>query len=249
MAVFIGIMCSVWMTSPLMANAFQEFVGQSDRGAITVKNCVDEKRGKESFANKTELNVWLVIELTDGNGLDGGDRFDAFFRYHEPGAATPFDDILFSGVWSKIDERKKRDETVVRETYQLTPSGDLTAFSISGWEDALSISGWEDLLMFINAEAGDACLNVPPGNVYWALSDLVKGTLVVEAKEPKCANSEDSGDVACVNACGGGSCMKATVRLDVKAFMKYGDPESVVSAKTDWVRFRYKAKGYVILNP
>jgi hypothetical protein len=31
--------------------------------------------------------------------------------------------------------------------------------------------------------------------------------------------------------------------------MKGGTGDGGVSPKTDWVKFRYKAKGYVVLNP
>lgn len=232
MAVFIWIMCSMWIASPLTAHAFElgKFVGLSDRGATKVKTCVDGKGGRASFSNKTALGVALNIDLAGGDGLDGDDDFDAFFDY---GAATT---PLFSGAWSKIDERSKGGQ-VFRETYQLTPGGDLTA---------LSAPGWQDLLDLINAEAGNACLKAPPAQVYGALSDLVKGTLVVEDKEPKCASSEDVRDIDCVNACAGGSCMKAKVSLDVKTFMN--DPDSNVWAfvKEDGVRFKYTATGYVI---
>jgi len=231
-AVFVGIMCSVWLVFPLTVNAFElgEFVGLSDKGLTKVKTCVDGKGGRASFSNKTALGVELNIDLADGDGLGGDDDFDAFFDY---GASTT---PLFSGIWSKIDERTKGGQ-VIRETYQLTPRGDLTA---------LSASGWEDLLDLINAEAGNACLKSPPVQVYGALSDLVKGTLVVEDKEPKCASSEDIRDIACVNACGGGSCMKAKVSLDVKAFMNDDSSNVWAFVKEDGVRFKYTATGYVI---
>jgi hypothetical protein len=231
-AVLVGIVCSVWMASPRAVNAFDlgEFVGLSDRGTTRVKSCVDGKGGRAFFSNKTALGVELNIDLSGGDGLAGDDAFDAFFDYGS--STTP----LFSGVWSKIDERMKKGQ-VVRETYQLTPGGDLTE---------LSAPGWQDLLNLISAEAGNACLKAPPSQRYGALSDLVKGTLVVEDKEPKCASSEDIRDIACVNACDAGSCMKAKVRLDVKAFMN--DPASDIwaSVKQDEVRFKYTATGYVV---
>jgi len=231
-AVFVGIMCSMWVASPLTANAFDlsEFVGLSDRGMTRVKTCVEGKGGNSSFSNKTALGVELNIDLSGGDGLAGDDVFDAFFDYGGP--TTP----LFSGVWSKIDERMKGGQ-VVRETYQLTPKGDLTD---------LSAPGWQDLLNLIHSEAGKACLTAPPSQVYGALSDLVKGTLVVEDKEPKCASSEDIRDIACVNACGGGSCMKAKVSLNVNTFMNDVDTDASASVKVDGVRFKYTASGYVI---
>ena len=226
MAVFIGIMCAVWVTSPSTANAFEEFVGQSDKGTTKVKTCVAGKGGRESFANKTEFKVELIIDLFDGDGLDGDDSFDAFFRYGGPAAAPPFP-ALFGGVWSKTGERNGI------ETYQLTPGGDLTELStpFRVWPDS---DGWEDLLEFIRQEAGDACLSAPPNNVSPALSDLVKGTLVVYTNKPV--------------TCDEGSCVKAKVKLKVKAFMKADESEIVVFAKTDRVKFKYKAKGYVVLN-
>jgi hypothetical protein len=50
--VLIGIMCSVWMTFPLTANAFDlaEFVGLTDRGSTKVKTCVDEKEAGHVFS-------------------------------------------------------------------------------------------------------------------------------------------------------------------------------------------------------
>jgi hypothetical protein len=98
----------------------------------------------------------------------------------------------------------------------------------------------------IKAEAGDACLKAPPVQVYDDLADLVRATLVVEDKDPKCASSTDPDDIDCVNACGGGSCMKATVQLDVKAFMNDDDTGAWAEVRSDWVRFRYKANGYVV---
>jgi DNA-binding PadR family transcriptional regulator len=227
MAVLIGIMCSVWMTSPLTANAFDlnRFVGVYDRGSTKVKTCVDEKGGRASFSNSKEPGVELRIALSNGNGLDGDDPFVASFYYNDVPETQ-----LFSGVWSKIDERKNG-----RETYQLTPSGDLAASPTS--------DGWKELLDLINEQAGDACLTAPPATVYEALSDLVKATLVVEDKEPKC----DPDDIDCLGACGGGSCRKAKVLLDVKAFMNDGDTDTAAEVKTDWVRFRYKVMlGYVV---
>jgi hypothetical protein len=179
----------------------------------------------------------LIIDLDDGDGLGGDDRFDAFFDY-----GTPPTEPLFSGVWSKIGERKKGNQ-IIRETYQLTPSGDLTA---------LSAPGWADLLNLIHAEAGDACLKARPIHVYGDLSDLVKGTLVVENKQPKCATTTNVNkknyNAACLSECGGGSCMKAKVNLDVKAFMNDAETDVDVwaSVKNHWVRFRYTTKvGYV----
>jgi hypothetical protein len=242
MTVLIGIMCSVWMASPMTATAFdlQEFVGLKDRGSTKVKTCFEDddnrKGGRTSFSHEaapmSPPGVNLIIDLDDGDGLGGDDRFDAFFDY---GTST---ERLFSGVWSKIGERKRGNQ-IIRETYQLTPSGDLTA---------LSAPGWADLLDLIHAEAGDACLKARPNQVYGDLSDLVKGTLVVEDKDPKCASSTDPDDSDCVNACGGGSCMKAKVILDVKAFMNDDetDADAWASVKNDWVRFRYKTRvGYV----
>lgn len=231
-AVCVGIMCSMWIASPLTANAFDlsEFVGLSDRGMTRVKSCVEGKGGRSFFANKTAMGVELNIDLADGNGLAGGNDFDAFFDYGS--STTP----LFSGVWSKIDERMKNGQ-VVRETYQLTPGGDLTD---------LSAPGWQDLLNLIHSQAGNACLTAPPSQVYGALSDLVRGTLVVEDKEPKCASSDDIRDIDCVTACGGGSCMKAKVRLDVNAFMNNPESDAWAAVKEDGVRFKYTASGYVI---
>jgi hypothetical protein len=233
--VFIGIMCSVWMASPLTANAFdlREFVGLSDRGSTIVKTCAEGKGGRTSFSNSKEPRVELKIALSDGDGLNGDDQFIASFYYD----GVP-ETELSSGAWSKIDERTKRGQ-IFRETYQLTPSGDLTA---------LSPPGWADLLDLINSEAGDACLKAPPAVVYGALSDLVKATLVVEDKEPKCATTTDVKKKAynadCLGDCAGGSCMKAKVNVAVKAFMNDADTASA-EVKTDWVRFRYTAKGYV----
>jgi hypothetical protein len=240
MTVLIGIVCSVWMASPLTANAFDlgDFVGLSDRGSTRVKTCVenvddvDRKGGRTSFSNRTESGVELIIDLND-DGLGGDDDFDAFFDYGT--SQIP----LFSGVWSKIDERTKGGQ-ISRETYQLTPGGDLTA---------LSPPGWEDLLGLISAEAGDACL-MAPIQVYGDLSDLVKGTLVVEDKEPKCATTTDDKKKAynadCLSACAGGSCMKAKVNLDVKAFMNGDETDAWADVRYHWVRFKYKATGYVI---
>jgi hypothetical protein len=229
------------MTFPLTATAFDlnRFVGLTDRGSTKVKNCVDGKKGKTSFSNskdpRVELRIALSLPIDDplvGNdGLDGDDPFTASFYYF--GASET---ELFSGVWSKIDERKNG-----RETYQLTPSGDLT-------ED--TASGWKELLTLMSNETENACLNPPPAQVYRALSDLVKGTLVVEDKEPKCADTIDEKKKAynadCLRDCAGGSCMKAKVNLDVKAFMNDGDTDTAAEVKTDWVRFRYRAKGYVV---
>jgi hypothetical protein len=236
MTVLIGIMCSVWMTFPLTATAFDldQFVGLSDRGSTKVKTCFEDgdtrKGGRTSFSNKAASGVELIIDLAGGDGIDGDDDFDAFFDYGSSQIS------LSSGVWSKIDERNKGGQ-IFRETYLLTPSGDRTD---------LSPSGWEDLLDLINSEAGDACLKAPPIQVYGDLSDLVKGTLVVEDKEPKCASSTDPDDIDCVNACGGGSCMKAKVALDVKAFMNDDGTNAWAEVRNHWVRFRYKATGYVV---
>jgi hypothetical protein len=240
MTVLIGIMCSVRMASPLTANAFdlEGFVGLSDRGSTNVRTCFENddtrKGGRTSFSNKAAAGVELIIDLADGDGLDGDDDFDAFFDY---GASTT---PLFSGVWSKTDERMKGGQ-IFRETYQLTPSGDLAG---------LSPSGWEDLLNLINAEAGDACLTAPPIQVYEDLSDFVKGTLVVEDKDPKCATTTDEKKKAynadCLSECAGGSCMKAKVQLDVKAFMNNDETDAWAEVRKHWVRFRYKATGYVV---
>jgi hypothetical protein len=241
MTVFIGIMCSVRMASPLTANAFdlKEFVGLSDRGSTKVKTCFEDdenrKGGRISFSNKAASGVKVVIDLADGDGLDGDDVFDALFDY---GASTT---PLFSGVWSKIDERTKGGQ-IFRETYQLTPSGDLASFPPSG--------GWKDLLDLISAEVGNACLKAPPIQVYGDLSDFVKGTLVVENKDPKCATTTDDKkkayNAACLSECAGGSCMKAKVALDVKAFMNDDGINAWAEVRNHWVRFRYKATGYVV---
>jgi hypothetical protein len=222
------------MTFPLTATAFDldRFVGLTDRGSTKVKNCVDEKGGKTSFSNSKDPRVELRIALSGGDGLDGDDPFAASFYYF--GASET---ELSRGVWSKIDERKNG-----RETYQLTPSGDLT-------EDAAP--GWEELLTLMSNEVVDACQKIRPAQVYEALSDLVKGTLVVEDKEPKCADTTDEKKKAynadCLSACGGGSCRKAKVNLDVKAFMNDDTTDTAAEVKTDWVRFRYKATGYVVV--
>jgi hypothetical protein len=349
MAVFIGIMCSVWMTSPSTADAFEKFVGQADRGSTKVKNCVDGKGGSESFANSTALKVELDLDLADGDGLGGDDNFVAAFSYDGQTAEPP----LFRGIWSKIDERNGT------ETYQLTPSGDLAVLaesaaissddisvpSTAAWVDSgiaiasgdtLMISatgscspngttnfngpdgdgaacitcvapgptsryalvgrigaagtpfligssfsetifesgslflafnddifgdnggsflasvdvstsiGWDDLLTFMNEEAGDACQTAPPSVDFPALSELLKGTLVVK-KTLDDTNARKC-DASCQAVCGGSNCREAEVRLDVKAFMKDSDVGGV-SPKTDWVKFKYKAKGYVVLNP
>ena len=65
MAVFIGIMCSVWMTSPLTANAFEKFVGLSDRGSTKVKTCVedvDDVERQESITFPVEMLKKLLLE-------------------------------------------------------------------------------------------------------------------------------------------------------------------------------------------
>jgi len=239
LTVFIGIICSVWMTSPLTASALEEFVGLLDRGSTKVKTCVenvddvDRKGGRSSFSNNTYDGVELIIGL-DGDGIvddvsAGGDLFDASFFYD---GASPV--ALFDGAWSKIDERKNG-----RKTYQLTPGGDLT-------DD--TASGWKNLLTLISNEAGDACFTAPPA-YYRGLSDLVKGTLIVENKPPRCASSENIRDIDCVNACGAGAsstCKDARVNLDVKSFMNNGGTDDWAWVKYDWVRFRYTARGYVI---
>ena len=78
-AVFVGIMCSMWIASPLTVNAFElgEFVGLSDRGLTRVKSCVEGKGGRSFFSNKTALGVELNIDLSGGDGLAGDDLFDA----------------------------------------------------------------------------------------------------------------------------------------------------------------------------
>jgi hypothetical protein len=244
-AVVIGIMCSVWMTSPLTANAFEKFVGLSDRGSTKVKTCVEDvddverKGGRASFSNKNSKfggYVRLNVDLANGDGIvsdvsDGGDLFDAFLNYNDASSVP-----LFEGAWSIIDERKNG-----RKTYQLTPSGDLA-------DDAAS--GWKELLTLISDEAGDACL-VGQLPYYRAISDLVKGTLVVEStKEPKCADIDDEDNrnynANCYAECNGGSCSKAKVLLDVKAFMNGYETDAWASVKYHWVRFRYKATGYVV---
>jgi hypothetical protein len=253
MAVFIGIMCSVWMTSPSTANALEKFVGQSDRGSTRVRTCVDGKGGREFFYNdsskhKVALEIGLSGDgLAEDDWLVEDDRFAAFFVYD--GEPNPLP--LFIGVWSKIGERKKKGDTdPVQETYQLAPSGDLTALSTSGDLTPLSTLGWEYLLKFINEEAGDACKNAPPSNVLSELSDLVKGTLVVDYNKVIDIDDDRKCDEDCREACVGPNCREAKVSLDVRAFMKGGEePESGFSAKADWVKFKYKAKGYVVLNP
>ena len=220
MAVFIGIWCSVLMASPLAANAseFAKYVGISDKGKTKVKDCGSGKGGTEKFANDTALNVELNIDLGGGDGLDSNDTFDAVFVFGgAPG--TP----LFSGIWSKIDERKGK------ETYQLAPSGDLAAFP--------GVSGWDDLLWFVNEQAGKACLKAPPENIYPTLSVLVKGTLVVDTNA--------KGEIDCPQA--EGSCSVAVVQLDVKVVMDDGD-DGWGAAKVDSVKFKYKGKGFVVLN-
>jgi hypothetical protein len=222
------------MTFPLTATAFDldRFVGLTDRGSTKVKNCVDEKGGRTSFSNSKDPRVEFRIALSDGDGLDGDDLFVASFYYFD--APDP-ETELSRGVWSKIDERKNG-----RETYQLTPSGDLT-------EDAAP--GWEELLTLMSDEVENACLNAPPAQVYEALSDLVKGTLVVENKQPKCATTPENKKAynkACYEVCRVRSCMKAKVLLDVKAFMNDDTTDTAAEVKTDWVRFRYKATGYVV---
>jgi hypothetical protein len=224
------------MTFPLTANAFDlaEFVGLTDRGSTKVKACADGKGGRARFFNSTESKVELRIALSDDplvgdDGIDGDDPFIAFFHYD----GVP-ETRLSRGVWSKIDERKNG-----RETYQLTPSGDLT-------EDAAP--GWEQLLTLMSNEAADACLNTPPAQVYEALSDLVKGTLVVEDKDP-CDSRTVPDGIDCEGRCAGASCRKAKVNLDVKAFMNNGDTDTAAEVKTDLVRFRYTAKGYVVVIP
>jgi hypothetical protein len=220
-AVFIGIMCAAWMASPLTANAveFKKFVGTSDKASINVKKCIGGERvgksGKRRYSSGVALNVGLEIDLAYGDGLDRDDNFDAVLFFGQSG--TP----LFSGAWSRINERNG----VV--TYQLTPSGDLAALPPS--------DGWKDLLDLMNELAGDACEMVPPAKVYWALSELMKGTLVV--------NTNPEGTIAC--PADEGSCSRAWVHLDVKSFMDDGS-DGWGSPKTDSVKFKYEGKGYVV---
>jgi hypothetical protein len=225
------------MAFPLTATAFDldQFVGVWDRGSTKVKTCFEDgetrKGGRTKFSNSKEPRVELRIALSGGDGLNGTDLFSASFYYDDVEETK-----LLSGVWSKIDERKKKD-VIYRETYQLTPSGDLTA---------LSPPGWKDLLDLINLEAGDACLKTPPAQVYGALTDLVKGTLIVEDKDP-CASRRVPDGIDCEGTCAGGACMKAKINLDVKAFMNDDDNDTAAEVKTDWVRFRYKVMlGYVV---
>jgi hypothetical protein len=239
MAVFIGIWCSMLMASPLAANAseFSEYIGLSDRGSTTVRDCGNGKRGRERFANNTALNVELNMNLHDGDGLDADDTFDAVFVYDNV-PITP----LFSGFWSKIDERNGR------ESYKLVPNGELTELtelpidsSDPIYHPLVGLSGdlgWADLLGFVNAEAGDACKKAPPENIYPVLSVLVKGTLVVNTSEKGEIEDCPTPEV---------SCSKADLRLDVKVFMDDGD-DGWGSAKVDRVRFRYRGKGYVVLS-
>jgi hypothetical protein len=147
--------------------------------------------------------------------LDHDDDFDAVIQF---GATnTP----LFGGAWSAINERNG----VL--TYQLTPSGDLTASPPSG--------GWEDLLNFINVEAGKACEMAPPSTIYWALSDLVRSTLVI--------NTNQNGEIDCPAA--EALCSRAWIRLEVNTFMDDGTA-GWGSKKANSVKFKYGASGYVI---
>jgi hypothetical protein len=97
----------------------------------------------------------------------------------------------------------------------------------------------------MNEAAVDACtMKWPdkvyqPAKVYWALSEIVKGTLVVQTNE--------NGKIACPAE--EGSCSRAWIRLDVKSFMDGRVGGEVYdgwgSAKTDLVKFKYWANGYV----
>jgi hypothetical protein len=231
-AVFIGIMCAAWMASPLTANAveYQKFVGLDDKGSSTkVKRCpvVDGKGAKQPYSSGTAFGAGLKIDLFDGDGLGHDDNFVAVIRF------GPNDEPLFDGVWSKIHEREKNGD-IFRETYQLTPSGDLAASPPSG--------GWEDLLNFINEEARKACKMVaPPAKIYWALSELVKSTLVV--------STNPEGQITCPVELG--KCSRAWFRLEVKTFMDDGANAAIESRdwgspKTDSVKFKYEAKGYAV---
>jgi len=208
-AIFLGIFFSFWMAPSLKANAFEKFVGLSDRGATQVRNCGAGKNGREVFVNNKEKYwVELNIDLGDGDGINADDNFDAEFLYFG-NPVTP----LFSGIWSKIDERPNGTDT-----YQLTPSGDLAALSVD--------SGWKVLFDFINAEAVDACLGQPE-TFTKILSPLIKGTLVVSGKSIPCDE---------------GSCREATVSLVMKVF---SDGSLPANMNANWVKFNYKAKGYV----
>jgi hypothetical protein len=107
------------------------------------------------------------------------------------------------------------------------------------------------LLGFINVQAGCACEeNVPlnkkppcrefpaqvePSQIFPALSNLVKSTLVV--------NTNEEGRIACPAA--QELCSRAWVRLEVNTFMDDGS-DGWGSPKTDLVKFKYEAKGYVV---
>lgn len=237
LTVFIGIMCAAWMASPLTANAveFRNFVGLSDKGSTRVKKCaVDGRAHTATYSSGAALNVGLNMDLADGDGLDGDDSFDAVLWFGAP------DTPLFSGAWSKINERNG----VV--TYQLTPSGDLTTIStnaddVRGLPFDSDATGWEKLLGYMNEQAGCACDQIDPPCedyptlIFPALSDLVRATLVV--------NTNVEGQIACPAL--EGLCSRATVRLEVKSFMDDG-ADGWGSPKTDSVQFKYEAKGYVV---
>jgi hypothetical protein len=243
MSVFIGIMCAAWMTSPLTANAFDKFVGLSDRGSTKVTDC-GVGGGRAIFVNTDDLDIEFNMEFSGNDGLiysgDSPDvnTFLAQFTYYDVPPPTPTQ--LLSGVWSKVGERRNGIET-----YQLTPSGDLAKLSPP--------SGWHDMLTFIGEEAGEACLVSPllpsplfpdfevvPGLVV-PISDFVRGTLVVNPNKI----------ITCDNLpceCDAAPCWAAKVRLNVRAFVDFtGTGE--VSSKTDLVNFKYKAKGYVVVTP
>jgi hypothetical protein len=253
MSVFIGIMCAAWMTSPLTANAFDKFVGLSDRGSTKVTDC-GVGGGRAVFVNTDDLDIEFNMEFSGNDGLiysgDSPDvnTFLAQFTYYDVPPPTPTQ--LLSGVWSKVGERLNHNQTPRIETYQLTPSGDLAELSPP--------SGWHDMLTFIGDEAGEACL-VPPlllsplfpdfeefvPGLLVPISDFVRGTLVVNHKKPITC---DDDDLPCSVDCAGGFCRAAKVRLNVRAFVDFtGTGE--VSSKRDLVDFKYKAKGYVVVIP
>lgn len=222
MVFLLGILCSAWMTSPVTANAYEEFVGLSDRGRTTVMDCGNGNgKGATYLFGGALLNAGLKIDLNGGDGLYN-DRFDAFYCYGT--ACDPSQNHLFKGIWSKTSDRNGI------QTYQLIPSGDLTELTAS-----LPTSGWGELLAVIKVEAGDTCAKAPPGFVYPALSVLVKGTLKV--------NTNIRDQIPCPAPAG--SCSKADVELDLKAVMGYAD-DGWGDPKTDTVKFKFKAKGYVL---
>ncbi len=237
MTVFIGILCAAWMASPPTAKAvdYYKFVGLSDKGSTRVKQCASDGRAHTvKYSSGATLNVGLNMDLSGGDGFGGDDIFDAVLWFGAP------DTPLFSGVWSKINDR----DGVV--TYQLTPSGDLTTISTNpddfrGLPYDSDATGWEKLLGYINEQAGCACDQIDPPCedyptlVFPALSDLVTGTLIV--------NTNAEGRIACPAF--EGLCSRATVRLEVKAYMDDG-ADGWGSPKTDVVQFKYEAKGYVV---